>query len=153
MRRFRKGLALILFAGLCLGQTASIMTNKDVRRVGMRLACLCGVCKNSVGDCQMMGCSYAGGARQRIAEAQAAVVSDDDIVAQFVTTGGLKALVVPPASGFNLTAWLMPIFALLAGLYAIFLYIRHFRRPAAVPVPKVAARYSDMAEKDLAKLE
>jgi cytochrome c-type biogenesis protein CcmH/NrfF len=153
MRRLRRTFALLLLAGLCLAQTASMMTNPDVRRVGLKLACLCSRCKNSVGDCQMLGCSYAGGARERIAQMQAAGASDEEIVAKFVEKEGIRALAVPPASGFNLTAWLMPVAAILIGLYAIYAYVRFYRRPAAVPQPNVAAKYADLAEKDLAKLE
>lgn len=144
---------MLLVAGLCLAQTASMMTNKDVRRAGMKLACLCSRCKNSVGDCQMLGCGYAGAARERIAQMQAAGASDEEIAAKFVEKEGIRALAVPPAEGFHLAAWLMPFAAILAGLYAIYAYVRHYRRPAVVPQPKVAAKYADLAEKDLAKLE
>ena len=153
MHRLRRAFALLLVAGLCLAQTASMMTNKEVRSTGMKLACLCSRCKNSVGDCQMLGCGYAGAARERIQQMQAAGASDEVIVAKFVEKEGIRALVVPPASGFNLTAWLMPFVAILVGLYAIYAYVRYYRRPAAVPQPKVASKYADLAEKDLAKLE
>lgn len=154
MRRLRSAFALLLLAGLCLAQSASIMVDPDVRRVGMRLACLCGSCKNTVGDCQMIGCSYSSAARLRIKQMKAAGASDDEVVAKFVEKEGVRALAVPPARGFHLTAWIMPVVALLAGLAAIYAYIRYYyRRPAPGAGAAVSAKYADLAGKDLAKLE
>ena len=153
MNRFPKIIPVLLLAAACLGQTASLMNDPDVRRVGMRLACLCSRCKNSVGDCQMLGCSYAGGARERIMKAQAAGVTDDAIVESFVKEQGIQALATPPAEGFNRSVWLMPFVMLAVGLYGIFLYIRRYRRPSAVPSAPVSARYQSLAEKDLADID
>lgn len=154
MRRLPRTFALLLLAGLCLAQSASIMTDPDVRRVGLKLACLCGSCKNTVGDCQMIGCSYASAARLRIQQMKAAGATDEEIVAKFVEKEGIRALAVPPAEGFHLTAWIMPVVALLAGLAAVYAYIRYYyRRPAAPAGPAVSSKYSDLAGKDLAKLE
>jgi cytochrome c-type biogenesis protein CcmH len=153
MRQFRKAFAILALAALGLAQSPSLMTDPDVRRVGMKLACLCGSCKNTVGDCQMMGCSYASGARMRIKQMQLAGASDEDVIAKFVEKEGVRALSVPPAYGFNLTAWIMPVVAVLVGLFALLAYIRYYRRPAAVAVPQISSKYSDLAGKDLAKLE
>jgi len=43
-----KLLLLVLAAGLCLAQSSSQMLTPAVKRVGDRLACLCGACNNSV---------------------------------------------------------------------------------------------------------
>ena len=64
-----------IFLGSILGiamlaQNASLMMNPDVKRVGMKLACLCGACKNSVGDCPMIGCHYAIPGREKIEQMQ-----------------------------------------------------------------------------------
>ena len=133
---------------LCLGQNASIMMNANIKRVGMRLACLCQSCKNTVGDCQMMGCGYAGGARAKIAQMQSIGTSDDQIVAKFVESTGLKALAVPPTEGFQLTAWLMPFAMIAVGLYAIYVYVRRMKLPVAAPA-SVSQRHQELAAKDL----
>jgi cytochrome c-type biogenesis protein CcmH len=124
------------------------MMNQNVRRVGMRLACLCRSCKNTVGDCQMMGCGYAGSARTRIVQMQTVGASDDQVVAKFVSERGTMALAVPPAEGFNLAVWVAPFAMLLVGLYAIYVYLQRARIPAAVPAA-VSVRHQELAGKDL----
>lgn len=136
-----------------LAQNASLMVNPNVRRVGMKLACLCGACKNSVGDCPMMGCHYSLPGREKIAQMQAAGASDENIVSKFIEQEGLKALVVPPTSGFSLAVWVMPGVMILLGLYAIYIYIQRFRKPApAIPLT-VPDRYKELAAKDIEKLD
>lgn len=137
-----------LLTGWCLGQNASLMMNQNVRRVGMRLACLCKSCKNTVGDCQMMGCGYAGGSRERISQMQTVGASDEQIVAKFVSERGTMALAVPPAEGFNLSVWVAPFAMLLIGLYAIYVYLQRARMPVAAPA-SVSARHQELAGKDL----
>ena len=53
--------------------------------------------------------------------------SDDSIVSHFAEKFGLSVLSAPPASGFNLTAWIMPFAALLAGAMLVVYFIRRFR--------------------------
>jgi cytochrome c-type biogenesis protein CcmH/NrfF len=143
---------IALTAMVCIGQSASMMVNRDVKRVGLRLACLCGSCKNTVGDCQMIGCGYSSPARRKIAEMQAAGASDEQIIAKFVEEQGIRALAVPPARGFNVTVWLAPVAMLLIGLYAIYVYIRRFRQPSPVAAG-VSARHRDLAARELADRE
>lgn len=131
-----------------LGQTASLMMDPDVRRVGSKLACLCTRCKNTVGDCQMLGCGYAGGARQRIVDMKRAGVADEAIVAKFVEEGGLKSLAVPPVRGFNALAWVAPFAMLAAGLYAIYVWVGRMCESAPQPAA-VLARHRELAGKDL----
>ena len=152
MRRFRKFAAILLLAVGCLGQSASLMMNPNVKRVGMKLACLCGVCKNSIGDCVMMGCHYAGSGRQKIAQMQSIGANDENIVGKFIEEQGLKALVVPPASGFNLTAWVMPFLMMALGLYAIYVYVQKLKRPLEASATP-SAKYDDLAQKELDRID
>ena len=146
-------------AGLLIGQDGTALVTPAVRRVGMRLACLCGTCNNSVGDCAMLECGYCKPARLRIAQMQAAGKTDDEIVAAFVKEQGVQALIAPPASGFNLLAWVMPFVAIALGLLAIAWFVRRFGARRAAPQsgpeldPETLRRYQEQIEKDLAKLE
>ena len=153
--RLRPALLAALLTGLALAQVSSELVTPDIRRVGVRLACLCGSCKNSVADCPMLACHYAEPARQKIRDMQAAGKSDDEIVKAFVQERGIQALVVPPAEGFNLLAWVMPFVAIFLGLAAIWWFIRRMRKPAPVVEidNQVLARYHESIEKDLEKLD
>ncbi|MEO8028113.1 MAG: cytochrome c-type biogenesis protein CcmH, partial [Bryobacteraceae bacterium] len=149
-------LLFLLLAAASIAQTSSELISPDVRRVGSRLACLCGSCKNTVGDCPMLQCHYSGPARERIGKLQGMGASDDNIVGDFVRDTGMQALSSPPTSGFQLLAWVTPFAAIFAGLIAIWLYMRRYRpsRPAAVEIdPAVLDQYRDRIEKDMAKLD
>lgn len=153
MYRLRKIILASLLGWAMLAQNASLMMNQDVRRVGMKLACLCGACKNAVGDCPMMGCHYSLPGRERIEQMQSAGMNDQAIVDKFVEQEGLKALVVPPTEGFSLAVWVMPGVMILMGLFAIYIYINRFRKPAPATPVRVSDHYKELAAKDLDKLD
>src|SRR5687767_4308934 len=98
-RRFLPFVLLFALVGVCLPQTASQLVTPEIRRVGDKLACKCGHCNNTVATCQMLGCGYTTPAREKIAAAQKAGVSDQAIIDGFVKEMGIVALAVPPASG------------------------------------------------------
>ena len=156
MQRLRTSILAVLLAAVSLGQSASQLQTEAVRRVGAKLACLCG-CNNTVADCQMIECHYASPARKRIAELQAAGRSDAQIIDEFIQKNGKQALAAPPAEGFNLLAWVMPFAAIGAGLGMIWLFIRRFRGPAPsleAPVDTATfSRYQERIEADLTKLD
>jgi cytochrome c-type biogenesis protein CcmH/NrfF len=165
MRQFKSSLLGLGLLALCLSQTPSglaqsptALLTPDIRRVGMRLACLCKGCTNTVGDCPMLECHYANPARERIREMQRAGKSDDEIVAVFVKEQGLQALSAPPTTGFSGLAWIMPWVAIGLGLCAIYLFIQKFhpkRAPASAPEldAETLERYRTNIDKDLDKLD
>ena len=148
-------LGALLGAALVAQNSSGIMT-PSVRRVGGKLACLCGGCKNTVGDCPMLQCHYASPTREKISALQLEGKAETAIVAAIVKENGLQALAVPPTEGFSLLAWVMPYVAVLMGLFAIWMFVRRFsasRQPAPHIDPAVLDRYQDRIEKDLAKLD
>ncbi len=157
MRRWKSSLLALGLAALCLAQSPTQLLTPDVKRVGARLACLCGACKNTVGDCPMLECHYAHPSRQKIANMQAKGASDDAIVKSFVAEQGLQALSSPPTTGFSGLAWIMPWVAVGIGLFAIYLFIKRVskRAPEGAPEldPEALRRYRENIEKDLAKLD
>ena len=124
-----------MLAAVCLSQTPMQVQIPGVRRVGDRLACKCGTCNNTVGNCPMLECHYSHPARQRISKMLDQGMSDDAIVAVFVKEQGLSALAAPPTEGFSLLGWLMPFIALALGLGVIWLYIKRFRKPVEALAP------------------
>ena len=153
-----KLLAAAALAALSLAQMSSDLPTPEIKRVGVRLACLCGSCKMTVGDCNMLGCGYSGPGRSRIRQMQAEGKSDDAIVAAFVEERGIQALSAPPNEGFNALSWWMPPIVTLAGLAIVWWVIRRMLKPAAQQAAtpadaKLLEKYKDSIEKDLAKLE
>jgi cytochrome c-type biogenesis protein CcmH/NrfF len=157
MRAFRNKLLLILLAAVSLAQSPVDLVTPEIRRVGEKLACKCGSCASTVGSCPMLECHYSHPARQKIETMQKQGTPDDAIIAAFIKQEGISALAAPPAEGFSLVGWLMPFAAILFGLALIWLYIRRYRKPAAVtPAPAPSAvdeRYRDRIEKELSELE
>lgn len=134
------------------------MLDPNVRRVGEKLACLCGGCKNSVGSCPMLGCHYATPKREQIRKALLEGKTDQQIVDAAVKEEGLQALVTPPAEGFNLLAWVMPFVMIGLGLLAIGFFIKHMNaKRVAAGAPELHSeeldRYHDQIEKETSKLE
>jgi cytochrome c-type biogenesis protein CcmH/NrfF len=155
---WKRVVLLAAVAGLLMGQEGASLVTPGVRRVGMRLACLCATCRNTVGDCAMLECGYCKPARLKIARMQAEGKSDDEIVASFVKENGVQVLASPPTSGFSLLAWVVPYVAIALGLVAIAWFVKRYgARRAAAGAPQVddetLRRYQEQIEKDVAKLE
>lgn len=148
---------MALVTGLCLAQIPSLNLTPEVRRVGSKLRCLCGVCRNSVGDCPMLGCHSAVPGREKIAKMQAEGKTDDQIIDSFVKEQGVQVLVTPPATGFSLLSWMGPPVVLLGGLGSIYYWIRRNRQPGVVaPVAASDAdleRFRAQAGEELEKLD
>jgi len=157
MHRLRASLLLLMLAAASLAQTASQLQTDAIRRVGSKLACLCGTCNNTVSDCQMLECHFSKPAKERIAALQVLGKSDSAIIDEFVGEYGKRVLAVPPAEGFNLLAWVMPFAAIGAGLAMVWLFIRRIRKPApptGAPLdPAALSRYQERIEADLTKLD
>ena len=157
MQKLRTSILAVLLASISLGQSASQFHTEAVRRVGSKLACLCGGCKDTVATCQMLECHYSRPARERIAELLSAGKSDQEIIDEFVRKNGKQALAVPPAEGFNLLAWVMPFVAIAAGLGLIWGFIQRFRKPLeasnAHADTATLSRYQEQIERDLKKLD
>ncbi len=157
MQRYRTSFLVVLLAAISLAQSSSQLQTEAVRRVGAKLACLCGGCNNTVADCQMLECHFSRPARERIAALQAAGKSDAEIISEFVGEYGIRVLAAPPAEGFNLLAWVMPFVAIAAGLAVIWLFIQRFRKPEAVgralADDETLSRYQSRIDKDLTQLD
>ena len=151
----RRVLLALAVAALSLAQVSSELITPEIRRAGSRLACLCGSCKNSVGDCAMLGCHYSQPGRQKIHDMQAQGASDDAIVEDFIRREGKRALVVPPVEGFFGLVWWMPPLVTGLGLMLVYWFIRRMRKPMPVEEvdPKVLARFQKSMDEDLAKLD
>jgi cytochrome c-type biogenesis protein CcmH len=126
---------LLLSAVAVFAQDVASLTSPDVLRVGQRLACRCGGCRNTVGTCPMVRCGSSDPLRQRIYNMKQTGASDDDIVNTIVREDGIVALAAPPGEGLGLLTWVMPGVVLLIGF---FVYQRWVRRNQKDPEPITA---------------
>jgi len=78
---------------------------------------------------------------------------DGSIIAFFMDKYGTSVLSAPPASGFNLAAWVMPFLALAIGAIAAITLLRRFRvRWATAPPPAAdVGKYQQKLEEELKK--
>ena len=151
-RRLLESLALGGTVAVALAQTSPGIMTPEVRRIGQRLACLCGACNNTVADCVMLGCSYCRPRREQIAGLLARGMTDDAIVGMIVAEVGRRALAAPPAEGFLLLGWIMPWIAATLGLGVVWLALRKMRRPVTVPTgadPALPEGYRERIEKEM----
>jgi cytochrome c-type biogenesis protein CcmH/NrfF len=146
---------LFLTAAFALAQTASEKPSVDTRRVGARLACQCGGCKDTLATCSMLECSFSKPAKEKIAKMQALGMTDQQIIQTFV--GAYPGIYLAPPNLFGI---LIPYVAAMFGLAAIWWFIRRYRKPAPMadlgPMElddPALAKYKDQIEKDLANLE
>lgn len=121
-----------------------------------RIMCMCGGCSEAAGKCNHMGGTFAGPcatAQKEMKEVAARISSgqsDDLILQSFVQEYGPTVLISPPAAGFDLWAWLMPIIVTISGFaVAGFVLMRWKRRVAVAPAPRVSSDLLARAQQDL----
>lgn len=129
-----------VLAALIAQDPTSYLT-PDVLRVGDRLACRCGGCRNTVGNCPMLHCSSADPLRRRIHEMKSQSASDDAIVNTIVREEGVVALAAPPTNSFGgFISWMMPAIVLILGFYVYSWYVRrNHKEPEPLSVTDQAA--------------
>ena len=104
-------------------------SNPRVQLLASKLLCMCG-CTQILNECTHQGVNRCVTHDTMMAELEHRVASgeSDSLISQsFVQEYGPAVLVVPPARGFDLTAWLMPIFASLAGLTLALVVVQRWR--------------------------
>lgn len=149
---------IVLLAALVLVSTSSAqsgqpgdITPNDVNRVARQL--YCPVCPNTPLDvCETQACKDW---RELIRQKLAAGASDQEIIDYFVAQYGQRVLAQPPAKGFNLLMWIIPLAALIAGAAALVVILRAWsggaRRPAAVSAPEIQP--NDLPAEYVARVE
>lgn len=131
LQRFKLKLLFSFFTVLAavVAQDATSYLTSDVIRVGGRLACRCGGCRNTVGDCPMLRCSSADPLRHRIYAAKQKGMTDNAIVESVVHEEGIVALSSPPGQGLGpIITWVMPGLVLVLGFFVYSAFVRRHRR-------------------------
>ncbi len=145
--------AFFLVIAAVFAQDASTYFTPDVARVGGRLACRCGGCRNTVGNCPMLRCSSADPMRHRIYDLKQKGMSDDAIVNSVVAEEGIVALASPPTSGFGpIVTWVMPGVVLAIGFFIWTAFVRRNRKAPAPLTPadeSLIERYRSQIDSEL----
>jgi cytochrome c-type biogenesis protein CcmH/NrfF len=149
-------LGLLILVAAAIAQTVAEKPSNDVRRVGARLQCQCGGCKDSMATCSMLECSSSKPGKERIARMQAAGFSDGQIVDAFIRDYGQGIYLAPP----NAFGWIVPYVSLGFGLVVIWGFVRKYRKPKpSAELGSIASDdpalepYKEQIEEDLKKLD
>ena len=96
--------------------------------------CICG-CGQILLECNHVGCPDSDGMRNELMAAVSRGDSDSLVEQSFVQKYGPTVLAAPTTSGFDSTAWIMPIVALFVGFGIVILVVRSWKNR---PTPALA---------------
>lgn len=152
----RSVLVLVAIATmLILAPASGAQESARAKALGAKLICACG-CNEILTACNHVGCSYSHKMLQELDERIARGDSDDSILQSFVQEYGPTVLAEPPAKGFNLAAWVVPIVAPLLAIFLVWELVRRWRGRAAMAVaggpaisPELLSRARHEAGEDL----
>jgi cytochrome c-type biogenesis protein CcmH/NrfF len=130
VRRSLQLIAVSLVAILLMGAGDDARFNK----LGNKMMCACG-CHQILLACNHVGCTYSDRMRDELSTALTRGDSDDLVLQAFVQKYGPTVLAAPPATGFNLVAWVMPFAVFFSAMgFAVLVVLRWKQRaPAATP--------------------
>ncbi len=138
----------LLLCTLVLVPAASPQQSNNAKKIGKRLLCLCG-CNQILTECNHVGCSLSSAMLKKLDRQVARNEPEDLTIQSFVQEYGERVLAQPPAKGFSLVAWIMPIVAVMIGLLVIRALLLRWHRPMApAPAgPKISAEFLERARR------
>ena len=139
---------LALIIGIALSSSAFSQTKETVNEISHKLACQCGTCPNlALYSCY---CGTAERMRTEIGELIGKGMDSDAVVESFVEKYGEQVLAAPRKEGFYLTAWVMPIIAVLGFGVLILITLRRWSRKTAA-VAESVPKNSEIADTEYVK--
>jgi cytochrome c-type biogenesis protein CcmH len=135
-RRLTAALLLTGFAAAALlALPAAAQQTDRAKKIGGKLVCGVGTplcdCKQILTECNHVGCPNSAGMLKTLDQKVAQGDPEESILQAFVLDFGTAVLAEPPKSGFNLIAWFLPGFYLVAGaILVVFVISRWRKRPA-----------------------
>jgi cytochrome c-type biogenesis protein CcmH len=134
IRRIRIALLTAVALAAVLTSVLVYAQNSDrAKRIGGQLMCMCG-CNEILTQCNHVGCTVSASMLKEMDQRVQGNGSDDLILQSFVQEFGVKVLATPPAQGFNLLAWGIPVMAFAGGLVLVGFVIRQWlHRPQLAP--------------------
>ena len=128
----RWAVGLLLASALLLMGASGDRTGQRFDRLGHNLMCECG-CGQVLMECNHVGCTTSEQMRKELKAAMDRGDSDDVVLAGFVARYGPAVLSAPTTTGFNRVAWIMPVVIFIAGLTAVVLVVRAWKRRTPTP--------------------
>ena len=125
MKRMIKITILSLIIGLNLSTVVISQTKPLLKDITSKLTCQCGTCPNLV--LYSCSCGTAEKMRNEVDELIKKGMDSDAIVLSFIETYGERVLAAPKAEGFYLSAWLVPIFAVLGFGIVILVVLKRWK--------------------------
>jgi cytochrome c-type biogenesis protein CcmH len=111
----------------------AVAAKPTVKSIGDQVICQCG-CTQTVTECNHFECAKRA-EMQAMAAAEIKEGKDETTILQdFVKKYGVQVLASPPATGFNLTIWILPGLGLIISLGVVLVIVRRWR----MPVPALA---------------
>lgn len=127
--------------------------NERMRELTPKFMCVCGGCNQVLMNCNHIGCPSREAMLKDISKRIDQGDTDAGVVEYFIDKYGTSVLSAPPASGFNLTAWVMPFAALGIGFMVAIFFLRRYRamRPGGPAAPVDLTQYQQKVEEELKK--
>jgi cytochrome c-type biogenesis protein CcmH/NrfF len=116
--------ALALAVAVCFTVGATD-AGKRYDNLNHRLMCTCG-CAEILGECNHVGCPNSTEELDLLRSGIDSGDTDKKIFDTFAARYGATVLAAPPASGFNLVAWIAPFAVFAAALLGTILLVRHW---------------------------
>lgn len=142
---------VLLHAFICFGASPK----PTARSVGEGLICQCG-CNMTVNGCNHPECSSRTEMQAMIGKEIRAGKDETTILQDFVLHYGVKVLATPPAKGFNLAVWVLPVIGVLGGLVVVIWVVRRLRKPSAetpsIPGGPVDSKLLQAVEEEMKSL-
>lgn len=150
-------LALVFFLPNSLS-AQNPLDGAGAKKLGNRVMCMCGGCNDTAAKCNHMGGNFSGPCETAQAELKelndrvGQGKSDDLVLQSFVQEYGPTVLISPPATGFDLWAWLMPVLAPLIGIALVWMFVARWRRKMALAgAPQISPELLARAREDISR--
>jgi len=150
-------LVLVFFSSRSLS-AQNPLDGAGAKKLGNRVMCMCGGCNDTAAKCNHMGGNFSGPCETAQAELKelndrvGQGKSDDLVLQSFVQEYGPTVLISPPATGFDLWAWLMPIIAPLIGVALVWMFVARWRRKMALAGgPQISPELLARAREDISR--
>ena len=139
-------ISAFLVAAVATANARGATSRPTVKSIADGLICQCGGCNFPVGTCNHEQCSSRDDMKAMAQKEIEAGKDEAAIFQDFVLRYGVKVLATPPASGFNLSVWILPAVGAVLGLAAVIVLARRWRRGRGGPdLPPGASAQSDPA--------